>query len=281
MKSIHVIAIVLCLGIFMSCDDSDDNFENDQVGIEEPVDDLVRLSDIAVSDDEESNSFQTYDLSYNDLDLIESIEFGGEDDRTVSLEYAANNRLNRIVQQNDEGTITQDISYDANELTVLKTFPTGDRQRTILEIDLQNRIDRARTVTLDENDNEEEFVSDLRYNYSENFNVRRIDELAENGFTVERYSDFVYVFNNNPFRDMNDVLRFLIFPDFVPYTRYLPTRRIDVVRTSSTIFVERAIEYEYELDNRMFPISRTVQTNDADGIENTIEYFNYLPQSTD
>jgi hypothetical protein len=116
----------------------------------------------------------------------------------------------------------------------------------------------------------------LRYRYTANFNVNRIDSIDSNGFNIISYSEFTYEFNNNPFRDMNDVLRLLVFPEFVPYTRYLPRSRNDYTATANGFDLERSFTYTYTLQDDEFPSLRDITKTEGGTTTTSFEFFNYL-----
>jgi len=259
----------------LSCeDDLRDN--NAPVGIDDPVDDLVRLESIAISETPDGASISSIDITYDRNQLIEGIAFTGGQNPTFKMTYAGNNRLIQIEQSQGAQNSISTLEYEGNTITVNTMLNDGSGQQKELRIDSQNRIDRAIIYTLDNTGNRTE-TKRLQYIYTQNFNVTRINDLSPNGNTVLGYTEFTYFFNNNAFLDMNDVIRFLIFEDFVPYTRYLPSTQREYERVGGGFVETRAIEYTYSLQEDQFPSSRVVNTTTSTGIQTTYEFFNYQP----
>lgn len=260
---------------FNSCND-DMLADEELIGIDEPIDDLVRLQNISISNTPDGAPDNSIDLIYDTNQLLTNIIFLGGQDTTIELTYAVNNRLIQIDKSQANQTTSSSLVYDNNTITVTTTLPEGSREQKELRIDSQNRIDRAICYELNNAGTRTE-TSRLQYLFTENFNVSRINDLASNGSTVLRYTEFTYFFNNNSFRDMNDVIRYLVFEDFIPYTRYLPLTQKDYDRASGGFVESRSISYSYTLQEDDFPSSRAVETSTATGVRTTYEFFNYQP----
>lgn len=262
---------------FISCDDpSLDSNSGTNQEVVEPVLDVVGLSDIQIAATTPSNVTDNIMISYDQNKLITNITFNGNQDLNYSFDYAANNRLETAVKTESNITTTYNFSYVDDTVIIESIEPSGDLRERQLYTDTQNRINRVVT-RLTTTTGATSQVEDLRYQYTANFNVNRINKISENGFTIIGYSEFTYEFNNNPFRDMNDVLRILIFPDFVPYTRYLPSSRMDYTSDTNGVTLDRTFNYEYTLQEDQFPSSREITTTTSGASEISFEFFNYIP----
>lgn len=272
-KWISLLLGAMLIIVVASCDD-DTQDVSEVVGVDEPIDDLVRLENITISNTPAGAATNTVDITYDTDQLIADITFTGDGNKTFQFSYAVNNRLTQIEQTIASQTTSSTLAYENNTITVRIINPDGSQQEKELRIDSQNRIDRSITYNLDNAGNRTE-TERLQYQYTDNFNVIRIDDLASNGNSVLGYTEFTYFFNNNPFRDMNDVIRFLVFEDFIPYTRYLPSTQIDFERVGGTFVQTTSISYNYTLQDDQFPSSREVETTTAAGTQTTFESFNY------
>ena len=262
---------------FISCDDpSLDSNSGMNEEVVEPVLDVVGLSDIQIAATTPSNVTDNIMISYDQNKLITNITFNGNQDLNYSFDYVANNRLETAVKTESNITTTYNFSYVDDTVIIESIEPSGDLRERQLYTDTQNRINRVVT-RLTTATGATSQVEDLRYQYTANFNVNRINKISENGFTIVGYSEFTYEFNNNPFRDMNDVLRILIFPDFVPYTRYLPSSRMDYTSDTNGVTLDRTFNYEYTLQEDQFPSSREITTTTSGASEISFEFFNYIP----
>lgn len=262
---------------FISCDDpSLDSNSGMNQEVVEPVLDVVGLSDIQIAATTPSNVTDNIMISYDQNKLITNITFNGNQDLNYFFDYAANNRLETAVKTESNITTTYNFSYVDDTVIIESIEPSGDLRERQLYTDTQNRINRVVT-RLTTTTGATSQVEDLRYQYTANFNVNRINKISDNGFTIVGYSEFTYEFNNNPFRDMNDVLRILIFPDFVPYTRYLPSSRMDYTSDTNGVTLDRTFNYEYTLQEDQFPSSREITTTTSGASEISFEFFNYIP----
>jgi hypothetical protein len=241
----------------------------------EPVLDVVGLSDIQIAATTPTNITDNIFITYDQNQLITNISFNGNQDLNYSFDYAANNRLETAVRTESNVTTTYDFSYVDDTVIIEFTELNGNVIERQLYTDTQNRINRVVTRLTDVAGTTTQ-VEDLRYQYTANFNVSRINSISENGFTIIAYSEFTYEFNNNPFRDMNDVLRILIFPDFVPYTRYLPSSRMDYTSDTNGVTLDRSFDYVYTLQEDQFPSSREITTTESGITEISFEFFNYI-----
>ena len=271
MRKSLVFFLLVIIGSIVACDD-DSNLDNEIVEILEPVDDLERLEQIII-EDENAVITQTIDISYDVNLLLTEINFSGNSNAIYTMGYAANNRLTAIEKQENGQMTNSTLTYLNNTITVRTTFPDDRVEEKELGIDFQNRINSVVIYNVD--NGSRAAVDQLEYIYTQNFNVPRINNLSADGRTVESTTDFTYFFNNNPFKDMNDVIRFLIFPEFVPYTRYLPSTQSDQERVNGPISETKSVQYEYILQEDNFPSSRTVETTTAVGSQITVESFIY------
>ncbi len=274
MRNILLNVFTLALLAFAtSCDDGVTNID-DGVGIEEPVDLEVRLERIDISESMDGTPASSFDISYDENQRVDAVVVEGGS--SFQMTYAANSRL-VILEENGAGfTKSTTLTYDNNIITARSISSDGFRKEKVLRIDLQNRIDRAITYDINSAGNRTE-VSRLQYLFTQNFNVSRINDLSANGNTLLGYTEFTYVFNNNPFRDMNDVIRYLIFDDFVPYTRYLPATQRDYERVGGSFVERKSTVYTYQLQEDQFPSSRAVETTTATGTQTNFQFFIYQP----
>ncbi|WP_124979484.1 hypothetical protein [Nonlabens xiamenensis] len=268
----HSYLLILLLLILPGCDDpSLDQGDTSGDEILEPMPSLVELSSIDIAENQPGNITDQIQLSYDNNGLIELINFGGSLNLTYELTYADNNRLIGI-QSSGNNSIAYTINYPADEIVM--SFTEGNTQiERRLFTDTQNRINRILEFSTDSNGNRMQSL-DRRFEYNQNFNVTRINNFDAASNLIS-YVELDYEFNNNPFRDMNDVLRLLLFPDFVPYTRYLPLEQREFSLTSGNTVLLRSISYTYQLREDQFPVSREVTLTEMSGSTTSFEFFNY------
>ncbi len=269
----HILCFLLVFGL-LSCEDIllEDNMP---IVIEEPVDALVRLSEITVAPNANATPLQTINFTYTDQLLMEEVNFTGERNVRFSFNYAANNQLTQIEKMESGTLTTQLINYSNNLITISQTNLDNTRLITELRIDSQNRINQSTSFTVNTTGNRTQ-INRFQYFYTENFNVSRINKLNSSN-NLERYSEFTYFFNNNPFQDMNDMIRFLVFEDFTPYTRYLPLTRTDFDRVGANFAQARSIQYNYTLQPDDFLSERSVEITTGGNQESMVEFYKYLP----
>ncbi|MEO9952829.1 hypothetical protein [Nonlabens sp.] len=266
--------VTICALFFISCDDPSLDQQGDVDEIVDPIENLMELSSIQIAQGTFNNVTDNIDLVYNNDGLVAQVLFTGTTSVSYNMEYASNNRLETITKV-DVNTVIYNFTYDEDFVLVNFTDSNGDEVEMQLFTDTQNRINRVLTTVTDVSGVATQ-SEDLRYLYNANFNVDRINSLAFNGFTVNAYSELTYEFNNNPFRDMNDVLRLLIFPEFVPYTRYVPITRENFTAASSSFTLENSFSFIYTLREDEFPSSREVVKTESGVSTTTFEIFNYL-----
>lgn len=271
--------------LILGCDDP--SLDDPNSGMEEliePIDDLIQLSSIQVALNTSTNITRDITFNYSNNNLLNNIVETGNLDQTTTASYGNGNQLeelsiissmqpSRLVEVtygNDDTVqstaIVQLSSTDASGITTVKT----------LFVDNQNRFNRARTTTTDLSGTTTQ-IEDLRFQYSQNFNVLRINKIDDDGVTIIGYSDFTYNFNNNPFTDMNDVIRLYMFDEFVPYSRFLPATRLDFDLSTGAVVLERSTSYEYLLNDEGFPISRELDIMEGGMNSTAFEFFNYRP----
>jgi hypothetical protein len=261
--------------LFISCDDPSLNQQGDDGdGIVEPVQELTNLSTIQVAQDVTTNVIEDIVITYNQDELVSQVSFNGVLSAVYTFDYASNNRLETAIK-NSVTTTTYNFSYTADSVFLEYTDLNGDPVEKQFFTDTQNRINRVVTRVTDAAGNFTQ-TEDLRYQYTANFNVNRINRIDANGFTVNGYSEFTYEFNNNPFKDMNDVLRLIVFPEFIPYTRYLPSSRIDYTAQAGSFVIDRSFVYSYVLQDDEFPRSREIIKTESGATTSSFEFFNYL-----
>ncbi|WP_213520740.1 hypothetical protein [Nonlabens sp.] len=273
MKYLYYLCVFSIL--FTSCDDpSLDQQNNGTDGEVVPIRDLVRLSSIQVAQNVMANITENVSMVYNEEELISQVSFIGTTNVVYDFEYTANNRL--ITATKVAGSpIVYNFTYTSDSVFLDYTDSNGEQVQKQLYIDLQNRINRIVTRITNGSGITTQ-TEDLRYQYTTNFNVSRIDRIDINGSTLMGYSEFTYELNNNPFRDMNDVLRLIIFPEFIPYTRYLPSSRIDYTSVSGNFIADRSFLYRYSLQEDLFPNAREITKTESGFTATTFEFFNYL-----
>ncbi|PRP68043.1 hypothetical protein [Nonlabens agnitus] len=269
----YIVVSFLALS-FVACDD-DIISDDELVEVIEPVDDLVRLQGITIEDDA-ATVIQEIEIDYDEDSLIRQITFSGMENALYTMTYAINDRLIAFEKVHNGQTTSNTLNYNNNLITLTTTFPDATVQQKELSIDFQNRINFVRTF--DSATNGSRTATDqTQYVYSQNFNVERINDLRPTGNSIESTTELTYLFNNNPFRDMNDVIRFLIFEEFVPYTRYLPATLEERFNSNGPPVDGRFVSYDYTLQEDDFPSSRTVSSTTATGTQTTVETFIYMP----
>ncbi|ARN78117.1 hypothetical protein BST97_08955 [Nonlabens spongiae] len=252
--------------ILIGCEDSLIE-QGEPEEILESIDDAVRLSQIIITDPDTDDVLTDIAINYDQDSLISTILFTGLQNITYEFNYASNDRLTDITRTENGATVAYSLSYDGDEVQLLDS--TGSVERTkLFSVDSQNRIFRTQTF---ENDALQQTIN---YNYTSNFNVQRINELSA-GNAIERYQELTYFFNNNPFRDMNDVLRFIVFEDFIPYTRYLPSTINSFESMGGTFTMSSSVQFVYSLSDDNFPGSRIVTRSQGGVDEVTVETFIY------
>ncbi|GAK92957.1 hypothetical protein JCM19298_3445 [Nonlabens ulvanivorans] len=278
---------ILFIFIFFifSCDDpslEDPNSDIDEVL--EPVNDLRQLSSIQVAFNSATNVTRDINFIYNNLDLLSTIIESGSVDQTTLASYSNGNKLEQLdINDNVFPALNISVAYDNDDsiqavaiVEISYTDIAGIFYNKTLYVDAQNRFNRVVTTETSLGGVTTQ-VEELRLQYSQNFNVLRIEEIANDGFTVIGYSDFTYNFNNNPFTDMNDIIRLFMFDEFIPYSRYLPATRLDYDLSTGIAMLERSIDYQYTLDNNGYPVSRELQVTEGMMTSSYFEFFNYRP----
>jgi hypothetical protein len=260
---------------FISCDDPSLNQQDgDGDAFVEPMPELKLLSTIEIAQNVMTNITEEINIQYNQQELVSQASFNGVSNIVYTFQYAENNRLETAVKT-DGSMTTYNFTYLNDSVFIEYVDTNGDIVEKQLFTDTQNRINRVVT-TITTSTGSSIQTEDLRYRYTANFNVNRIDNIDSNGFSIISYSEFTYEFNNNPFRDMNDVLRLLVFPEFVPYTRYLPRSRNDYTATANGFDLERSFTYTYTLQDDEFPSLRDITKTEGGTTTTSFEFFNYL-----
>ncbi|WP_438962452.1 hypothetical protein [Nonlabens sp.] len=277
------ILFLLSLLLF-SCDDpslEDQNSDTNEVI--EPVIELRQLSSIQVATDLTTNITRSINFEYNNKELLSAITETGSLNINTIASYNNGNKLESlIINDNLMAPVSIVVTYGNDssiqsvatvELSYIDT--TGNTITKALFTDIQNRFNRVLTTQTDLAGVVSQ-TEDLRLQYSQNFNVLRIDKLNTNGI-IQGYSEFTYNFNKNPFTDMNDIIRLFMFDEFVPYSRFLPATRIDYDLSSGSAQLERSVDYNYELDAEGFPMSRELIVTQGMMTSTYFEFFNYRP----
>lgn len=255
--------------IIGSCDDPSLDQPAPPIDQVEPVENAILLSQIIISDPVNDQTITQIDLTYDPENLVSDIEFTGALTASYTFEYGRNNQLTTYSKSENGASLDYEVAYIEDTIEITSQLGTAIQTKSFF-IDSQNRIFRC-LETLDNTT-----LQDLRYEYTANFNVERFNNLSGSNALID-YSLLSYTFNNNPFKDMNDVIKFIVFEEFIPYTRYLPTTQEMYTVTSRGDVLENSFTYTYDLRTDNYPISRTVSRENSSGvIENTIETFIYL-----
>lgn len=278
------ILILLSLLLF-SCDDpslEDQNSGTDEVI--EPIIELKQLSSIQVATNIITNITRDINFEYDNNDLLSTITETGNLNQISTASYSNGNQLESLtITENMMAPVSVTVTYGNDSsvqsvATVALSFvetTTGNTITKTLFTDIQNRFNRVLTTQTDPAGVVTQ-TEDLRLQYSQNFNVLRINKLNTSGI-IEGYSEFTYNFNNNPFTDMSDVIRLFMFDEFVPYSRFLPATRLDYDLSSGSVQLERSIAYDYELDLEGYPMSRELTVMEGVMTSTYFEFFNYRP----
>jgi hypothetical protein len=261
--------LITCLLIIGSCDDPSLDQPAPPVDQVEPIENTILLSEIIISDPVSEQIITDVNLTYDHENLVSDIEFTGAMTTNYAFEYGRNNQLTNFTKTENGVSINYEAAYLEDTVEITHEVATATQTKTFF-IDSQNRIFRC-LETLGATT-----LKDLRYEYTANFNVERFNNLNSSNAITE-YSLLSYVFNNNPFTDMNDIIKFIVFEEFIPYTRYLPTTQEMYTVAPRGDVLENSFSYTYILRTDNFPISRTVSKENASGVvENTVETFIYL-----
>ncbi len=281
MKRLYSLLLVLFI---ISCDDPslDNNMDDDMVI--EPVFEITQLASITVAENTPTNVIRSIDFNYNANDLLEQTTDASSTTQFCNFEYSNANRLEQIEQTiNALSPTIINISTGVDSSTnsgreFIRLQYTNDLGALIeyqLFTDQQNRIDQVIINSTDSSGITNE-ISNRVFIYSQNFNVNRINNISTTGITTS-FTEFTYNFNNNPFKDMNDVIRLFLFDEFNPYSRNLPATREDYTVSNSGVTLDRSIDYTYTLDQDGFPTQRELLIT-ANGNSTTFfEFFNYRP----
>lgn len=261
--------LLTCLLIIGSCDDPSLDQPATPVDQLEPVENAILLSEIIISDPISEDIITQIDLIYDTENLVSNIEFAGATSVSYAFEYGRNNQLTNYTKTESGVSTVYEVDYVEDTIEITNDIATSNQTKTFF-IDSQNRIFRC-LETLDTTT-----LRDVRYQYTANFNVERFNNLNSSNAITE-YSLLTYTFNNNPFTDMNDLIKFIVFEDFIPYTRYLPTTQEMYTVTASGDILENSFTYGYNLRVDNFPTSRSVSRENSSGlVENTVETFIYV-----
>jgi hypothetical protein len=258
--------------VFVACDDPSLNERAVDDYIIEPVGDLTQLATIQIAQDIPTNIVGTITLRYNAKDLVETILDSRTGEPSYELVYNANNSLQQATKTENGIITTYDVTYGNDIITVDINTPGANTQVKTLFTDLQNRINRVVLSELDAMGNSTN-REDIRYSFDPNFNVTAVNYIDMITGATARSSRFTYGLNQNPFSDMNDLVKLLAFEDFIPYTRVMPSTQQDFV--SSILQSNATINYTLRDDN--FPNSREIITTAGGSSTTRFEFFNYLP----
>lgn len=276
------ITFLLMSIILITCDDP--SLENQEVESSpiEPIQELTQLSSIDIATNNSNNITRSIHFNYEINDLISSFTDTQPDTQLVSFDYSIANRLEQLTITNDLGnmnnvTISNEVNNTTYEDFILLSYidTSGNRIEKEFYTDQQNRINEVLLTSTDLTGTSS-FLQHFVFTYTQNFNVSRISELNETGITIA-FTDFSYNFNNNPFKDMNDLIRIEFFNEFNPYSRNLPATREDFTVTNTGVIQQRSINYTYNLGTDGFPMSRELQVSENGNVTTYFEFFNYRP----
>ncbi|MGB3592206.1 MAG: hypothetical protein WBA16_11025 [Nonlabens sp.] len=257
------LTLLIAVATLLSCDDpSLDRI--DPVEIIEPTIYLSQLASITTQDDM-GIIIQRIVFVYDNNDRIYRIEYTGNLTQTYDLNYGRNNKL---VDYTISGSSTSQqfgLEYLDESITVSETSPATSISYT-LDIDVQNRINRIRSYDLGT------LLSDKRFTYNENSNVTR-KNIVDNSGILSGFEEISYGFLDNPFKDMNDVVRTIFFEEFVSNSRFAPLELTVVDRTAGVDTVLSTTVFEYSGTDSM--INRNIETTTAGGTENRLQIFTF------
>ncbi len=263
--------LFLLLLTLVACDDpSLDNGGNRDDATITPVPDLYQIASIQIAAGVATNIVRNISLNYNDLDLLERVIDSAAVTTTYELSYNDNNSLRQVLKTQASNSTSYTIDYINDQINITITSPGAVVLTKQLFTDQQNRINRI--VTREINNAGVPIDSeDTRYNFDANFNVPTINYINMNTGLTARSSRFTYALNNNPFRDMNDIVRLIIFEEFIPYTRSIPVSQEDFLNTTS----QRRFTFNNVLQDDNFPSSRIVTATEAGITSTSFQLFNY------
>ncbi|WP_157539238.1 hypothetical protein [Nonlabens sp. MIC269] len=269
MKYLYILLILL----LVSCDE-DPTLSNDQNQGDDDIttiDDKVRLSSIQIAENTASNIVTNIDIVYDNDNLISEIVFSGQQSKTYQFQYAPNNQVINYTKIENQSTSSYSIEYDEN--IIISSNVSNPNQIQQFEIDNFNRVDEILSRTTNSNGSVIQENSEV-FDINANFNIERITYLENNNTTG--FSDFTYELNDNPFKDMNDIIRLLVFKDFIPSSRFLPLTQEEYDTSTGPIQLVQEMIYTYNLNSEGMPVSREISTTN-NGISSTsYNLFSYL-----
>lgn len=276
---------LLLLAVFViACEDPSLNNDMDDDAIVEPIIETTELASITVAENTVNNITRTIDFNYNNDNLLQLITDTGMATNGFTFDYSITNRLESIeqvfnAQSPQLVTVTTGIDNNSSNtqefISLQLTTNINELKEYRLFTDQQNRIDQIIILVTDASGVTTQ-ESNRVFNYSQNFNVNRINTLNDTGLTIG-FSDFTYNFNNNPFTDMNDVIRSFIFDEFNPYSRNLPATREDFTVSTNGVTLVKSITYDYTLNADGFPSQRELVVTENGTSTTYFELFNYTP----
>lgn len=266
--------ILYCLFIFtfLACDDPSLNRRDTTNEIVEPIADLDQLSSIMLAENDPTNIVGTITFTYNDKDLISNITDSRTGFPSHTLTYNNNNSLSQIITVTAGVTTTYDVTTVNEQISVSINTAGLNTINKLLTIDTQNRINRMITTTVDLAGNST-VTEDRRYIFNQNFNLTTLNRVDPITSFVTRSSSFNYGINVNAFKDMNDIVRLLIFEEFIPFTRAMPSTQEDFENG----VLQRSITTTYVLQADNLVSSRALNTTENGTTTTRFEFFNYRP----
>ncbi len=262
-QSSHLIFVMLLLILGVACDDpSLDRIE--PVPAVEPDFEQVELSSIEVYNSDTGNLESQIDIVYDNRERIESIVFSGVEATSYNFDYSQNNQVVSYELQTTASTSSFSINYE-DELISIDQVAGGDIEMEFT-VDSENRISR----NLIEDGGS--IVVDRRLQYGANNNVTREDFISNN--TLERFVTREHNFLINPFVDMNDIIRFIVFETFLPNSFYTATSETITQRITGTDLIVRQADFTYVTENDLVTERTSVVAQGATTTTNRV-VFNY------
>lgn len=264
---------LIIAALLFACDDPSLNQgTDDDSGILEPIDNLERVASIQIT-----NASQTLindiSISYNPLKLIESVTFTNPL-RTTTLDYNTNNSLRSININNNSVTQNHTVQYINDQILLTRsTNGTTDQTKRIFT-DQQNRTNRIEITNLDATGS---VVSAFAHQfiYNANSNLTRFNVINLQTNQTIAYKTFTYSsITRNAFTNMNDIVRLVLFEDFLPVSRNMQVSQLDY---DTATVLSRSINTVYANSMVNYPLTAAVTTTQNGTNTSTVVTYNYLP----
>jgi hypothetical protein len=230
----------MCFLLLTGCDDPSLDREPTII-VNEPSFEKIQLSDISVFDDDTNTLLLQVDIFYDNRDRIDRVDFNGRTNQTFTFTYSQNNRLDFYSRETLSSTLDYELTY-TNQLIEIRQ-QSDPNNVTELFIDAENRIARSNSVLNGLN------IEDQRLIYGANDNVTRVNFIQNN--QLRRFIDREHNFLTNPFRDTNDVLRKIVFQEFLPNSFYTADSQTVTERNGTIDTITQEITYTYTSTNEL------------------------------